>query len=334
MRLLFVAALLAGAGVGTALAQCKGLDDFGFVFKQTGGNGAGSLSSTSMKVVGSNSNSLTMVDTYYTGTAPIGGQLSFDWTYSSIDTGTWDYAYVRVNGSESVIASNATQGSGSKVIFVSAGDTVDIGVITVDDQLGEGALEVSNFCLIEKKPCSGGPGLPDFSFAFTTGGTGTGTLTATEMTVTGSDGQTGFPVDSYYGGKVPATGTLNFNWKYDSTDTGCFDYGYVRINGSETVLACNSAAPASGFSVISVNAGDLIDLGVYSADDVLGAGTLAVTDFCLDTGGPTCKWDLNGDGKVCQEDLGILLAGWQNPYTQSDLGALLSEYNSCGSPCP
>lgn len=47
-----------------------------------------------------------------------------------------------------------------------------------------------------------------------------------------------------------------------------------------------------------------------------------------------CKWDLDGDGKVCQSDLGILLAGYGTTYTQSDLGELLAQYNGgCGNPC-
>ena len=50
--------------------------------------------------------------------------------------------------------------------------------------------------------------------------------------------------------------------------------------------------------------------------------------------GGGCKWDLNGDGKVCQEDLGILLAGYGTQYNQSDLGELLAQYNGgCGNPC-
>lgn len=333
MRLLFMAALLAGAGVGTALAQCKGLDDFSFQFVQAG-SGAGSLSSTAMKVVGDNSG-LAGADNYYTGKAPISGLLSFDWTYSSIDTGTWDYSYIRVNGSVTVIADNTQVGSGSKAIFVTAGDTVDFGVITVDGAFGEGTLEVTDFCLKEKKPCVGGPGLNDFNFSFFTGGTGSGSLSATEMSVTGSDGNTLLPVDTYYSGKAPAAGDLNFDWKYESLDTGCWDYGYIRVNGVETVLACNSASPASGFALISLNAGDIVDIGVFSADDQLGAGTLGVSNFCLDTGGSACKWDLNGDGRVCQEDLGLFLQQWGNPYNQSDLGELLQQYNGgCGAPCP
>jgi hypothetical protein len=50
-------------------------------------------------------------------------------------------------------------------------------------------------------------------------------------------------------------------------------------------------------------------------------------------GGSQCKWDLNGDGKVCQEDLGQLLAGFGTLYTQADLGGLLAEYGTCGGPC-
>lgn len=47
-----------------------------------------------------------------------------------------------------------------------------------------------------------------------------------------------------------------------------------------------------------------------------------------------CKWDLDGDGKVCQSDLGIVLAGYGTLYGQSDLGELLAQYNGgCGAPC-
>jgi hypothetical protein len=48
----------------------------------------------------------------------------------------------------------------------------------------------------------------------------------------------------------------------------------------------------------------------------------------------TCEWDLNGDGKVCQIDLGIMLSLYGFQYDQSDLGGLLSQYNGgCGDPC-
>lgn len=47
-----------------------------------------------------------------------------------------------------------------------------------------------------------------------------------------------------------------------------------------------------------------------------------------------CKWDLNADGKICREDLGLLLAGFGTVYSQADLGGLLAEYNGgCGCAC-
>lgn len=46
-----------------------------------------------------------------------------------------------------------------------------------------------------------------------------------------------------------------------------------------------------------------------------------------------CEWDLDGDGVVCQSDLGLLLAGFGVQYDQSDLGALLAQYNFCGGSC-
>lgn len=48
----------------------------------------------------------------------------------------------------------------------------------------------------------------------------------------------------------------------------------------------------------------------------------------------TCKWDLNADGKVCQEDLGQLLSQYGSVYNQADLGELLAQYDGgCGDPC-
>jgi hypothetical protein len=66
-----------------------------------------------------------------------------------------------------------------------------------------------------------------------------------------------------------------------------------------------------------------------------GGGFVDMDDMEYDLGGGgQCKWDLDGDGVVCQGDLGILLAGYGTIYSQSDLGGLLAEFGTCGGPCP
>lgn len=68
-------------------------------------------------------------------------------------------------------------------------------------------------------------------------------------------------------------------------------------------------------------------------DNVVAYDNLSIKGGSCTCGAPACKWDLNGDGKVCQEDLGALLAGFGTIYNQGDLGGLLSEYGTCGGPC-
>jgi hypothetical protein len=69
-------------------------------------------------------------------------------------------------------------------------------------------------------------------------------------------------------------------------------------------------------------------------DNVSAFDNFSITSGACGCGGAGCKWDLNGDGKVCQEDLGALLAGFGTLYNQADLGGLLSEYGTCGGACP
>ena len=99
----------------------------------------------------------------------------------------------------------------------------------------------------------------------------------------------------------------------------------------------------------------------FRASD-LGGGSLVealVDDFLVENSecAPECSGDVDGDGAVCQGDLGILLGvyglcegdpGW-NPaancdptpdgngdqcINQGDLGVLLSQFGACGAPCP
>jgi hypothetical protein len=80
------------------------------------------------------------------------------------------------------------------------------------------------------------------------------------------------------------------------------------------------------------NGGDVITR--VDITNAANSGHIMHDDLELGSGGGSqCKWDLNGDGKVCQEDLGILLAGYGTIYNQSDLGGLLAEYGICGDPC-
>lgn len=169
----------------------------------------------------------------------------------------------------------------------------------------------------------------------------------------------GFTFDAISGVAINEAGNIAF---YGNYDTGIPDpnnplvtiknsavYFYEKSSGTIHRVISEGATVGSTPSVTiegffpstgsdSFFAGSLAD-----EDDVLVAsyrddGNVATLDtrgvLVLDLRKAGCEWDLNGDGKVCQEDLGLLLAGYGTIYTQANLGALLAQYNGgCGNPC-
>lgn len=111
------------------------------------------------------------------------------------------------------------------------------------------------------------------NWTFSTTGDGSGSLNATTMVVTGNDN--GFFGLSAY--SIVADGPVSFDWSYSSLDYGVFDLGVYRVNGVETILADNNGG--AGSIALNLNAGDVLELGVFSTDGVFGAGTLTVTNF-------------------------------------------------------
>jgi hypothetical protein len=94
----------------------------------------------------------------------------------------------------------------------------------------------------------------------------------------GTGGDTDFQIE------VPATGTIHFDWGYQSGDTACWDSGGYAINGVYTELACNDS-PVPYFDEsesVSVSEGDLFAFRVWTDDGLFGAGELGVTNFAFD----------------------------------------------------
>jgi len=83
--------------------------------------------------------------TNFTHAAVASGLVTFNWTYSSTDTGTYDGANFLLNGVTTLLANNATQGSGTFSIAVNAGDIFGFQVFSTDNFAGPGVLTVSNF---------------------------------------------------------------------------------------------------------------------------------------------------------------------------------------------
>lgn len=68
-----------------------------------------------------------------------------DFTYTSSDTGPYDQAVFILNGEETIIADNASQGTHQARAYVCCGDVFGFGVRTLDGQHGAGTLQIDRF---------------------------------------------------------------------------------------------------------------------------------------------------------------------------------------------
>jgi hypothetical protein len=81
-------------------------------------------------------------------TAPSGGTVSFDWSYSSTDFGTFDTFGYLLNGNYTQLVDNdgnPSGFSGSASFNVNAGDTFGFRSTTADGGFGPGIATVTNF---------------------------------------------------------------------------------------------------------------------------------------------------------------------------------------------
>ncbi len=121
-------------------------------------------------------------------------------------------------------------------------------------------------------------GLNDFGFVFSSGVGGSGTNDGVTMVIIGGDA--GVAGDSEFQGVAPNSGLLTFDFTYYSADIGDWDQGYYDVNGGRTVI-CDNDGPYAGSVSLGLNGGDLLDLGVFTADGQYGPGELTITNFNL-----------------------------------------------------
>jgi hypothetical protein len=88
---------------------------------------------------GGNSNIAGDTDSRFT--ACVDMTITLNFTYTSTDVGAYDKAYIRINGVETTLATNATQGTFVRTFDLLKGDTVRIGVKTTDGKYGAGVLD-------------------------------------------------------------------------------------------------------------------------------------------------------------------------------------------------
>jgi hypothetical protein len=120
-----------------------------WTFQNTGGSTDGSVDTSgapaSITLTGGNSQSGTPGDTNFTIAAVASGLVSFHWSYSSIDSGTYDSGNFLLNGTPTFLADNGTQGSGDFSTTLSAGNVFGFNVHSADNLFGPGVLTISNF---------------------------------------------------------------------------------------------------------------------------------------------------------------------------------------------
>lgn len=170
--------------------------------------------------------------------------------------------------------------------------------------------------------------------------------------------------------KVDLTGTdarISFSYWFFCDDKGVTGADFLTVEVSN-----NDGGSWTKVMDIADSAQDWTVDGFWVSDYVAPSGSVrvrfttndtpsnSITEAGIDNFTVTkivcgaCKGDINGDGKVCQEDLGTLLASYglcegQPGYIpaaniiktggsatcvdQVDLGQLLAEYNACGGSC-
>jgi hypothetical protein len=143
-------ALAAIAGLamsGAAFGQFSGVYAPGnWTLNANGGDGSVNTAGApaSIALIGNN-NGTGPIDTDYTIAAAAAGIWSFNWNYSSPDSGTYDSAYYLLNGVPTFLAFNNSQGSGNVSVPVGAGNIIGFRVSSFDGVFGAGTLTISNF---------------------------------------------------------------------------------------------------------------------------------------------------------------------------------------------
>jgi hypothetical protein len=139
----------------TASAQFTGYYAHPWTFATTNPNSDASWSGTTTSLTITGHNAGSGGDTAsYTITAPLSGMVTFDWGYSSTDTGDWDRGGYMINGVKTVLANNANQGTGSGSFMVNAGDIFGFYVESVDGGFGPGILTITNFAAPVPEPAT------------------------------------------------------------------------------------------------------------------------------------------------------------------------------------
>ena len=141
-----VGAILAIGLAGVATADFDGpYDPANWTFNNNGGDGSFTNNGIILALTGDNGGAPGGQDTDYTIMAAASGDWTFNWNYSSTDSGDFDSGGYLLNGAYTELADNKNQGSGSVAVAVSFGDTIGYRVFSEDGGIGPGVLTIDRF---------------------------------------------------------------------------------------------------------------------------------------------------------------------------------------------
>jgi hypothetical protein len=142
----------------------------------------------------------------------------------------------------------------------------------------------------------------------------------TDITITGPNNLQALSYVNYTIG-APSSGTVSFDWLYNTIDSpGVDSFGYL-INGVQTQLTDDQTTLPSGISSFSVVSGDIFGFYVASTDGDFSAGIATVYNF----NGPRSQSNAGStDVPAPAAVLGVLAAfGWSRKLRRRSL--LVSE---------
>jgi hypothetical protein len=199
-----------------------------------------------------------------------------------------------VNTSYSVTVTDANTCTGTASIGIQVMDT-PTGIATATPASGCVGSAVSlSYANLAGNQCNGvvqsgfaGSYTPATWSTILTNSNGTVNTAGAPNTVilTSSNGLSGNGTTAYQHSMLCA-GFLKFSWSYSSIDASpVYDYPRYSVNGGAAQLfpgfkgsSGNDVNQAGSFS-LPVNPGDLVQIQMYSSDNIGGAGTLTITNF-------------------------------------------------------
>lgn len=148
-KLLAYTAVVGASLVAVAPAQAGFLDAYdvsNWTTTLTNSNGSVDTSGApfGVLVIGSDNESGFAGTTDFTIAAVASGQVSFDWSYSSLDSNFYDQGGFLLNNVFNFLAANDSQGSGFDSFAVTAGDILGFRVFSTDNRFGPGFLQIKN----------------------------------------------------------------------------------------------------------------------------------------------------------------------------------------------